>query len=70
MRAVLRFPNFWIKDSDSSATPPVPVKHPMILRSSCAIVNSLSEPIAPAINRTISQERTSTTFRPFKPNPV
>src|SRR2546430_1354328 len=51
----------------SSATPPVFVRQPMIFPSSYAIVNSLSAPIDPAITSTISQERTSTTFRIFSP---
>src|ERR1041384_3838634 len=64
------FPNFCNKYSDSSATPPVPVKHPITFPSSCAIVNSFNDPIAPETNSTISHDRTSTTFRPFNPNPV
>ena len=48
----------------------VSVKQPITLPSSCAIVNSFNDPIAPPMNSTISHERTSTTLRPFKPKPV
>src|SRR5690242_7149304 len=64
------FPNFCNKYSDSSATPPVPAKQPIIFPSSCAIVNSFNDPIAPDTNSTTSHDLTSTTLRPFNPKPV